>query len=95
MAPEILNGQEYNYKVDLWSLGVSIFEALTGRTPFNGCDKEDLTRNVNAGVIHLPRALPMSNCCLDFIGKCLRFNPQERISIDHALNHPFINPDSP
>jgi serine/threonine protein kinase len=37
----------------------------------------------------------VSSCCLDFISKCLRYDPDERISVDHALNHPFINPDSP
>jgi serine/threonine protein kinase len=53
MAPEILNGKFYNYKVDIWSLGVSMFEALTGSTPFYGKDRDDLTQNVNQGIIRL------------------------------------------
>jgi serine/threonine protein kinase len=32
---------------------------------------------------------------MDFLSKCLRYDPEQRISIDHAMNHPFINPDSP
>jgi serine/threonine-protein kinase ULK/ATG1 len=28
MAPEILNDQFYNHKVDVWSLGVALFEAI-------------------------------------------------------------------
>lgn len=95
MAPEILNGVPYSYKVDLWSLGVSIFEALFGCTPFTGTDKADLTRNVNIGIVKLPSPLPVSNCCMDFLSKCLRYDPEQRITIDHALNHPFINPESP
>lgn len=39
MAPEILNGKLYNYKVDIWSMGVSMFEALLGTPPFFGRDK--------------------------------------------------------
>jgi serine/threonine protein kinase len=43
MAPEILNGKFCDYKVDIWSLGVSMFEALIGAPPFYGKDKEELT----------------------------------------------------
>lgn len=39
--------------------------------------------------------MTVSKTCLDFLSKCLCFDFEKRISIDHALNHPFINPDSP
>jgi serine/threonine protein kinase len=51
MAPEILNSKSYDYKVDMWSFGVSIYEALIGITPFGGKDKEDLRKNVNNGIV--------------------------------------------
>jgi serine/threonine protein kinase len=53
MAPEILNGHPYNYKVDMYSLGVSMFEALIGQVPFLGENKQDLTKNVNIGLIRI------------------------------------------
>jgi serine/threonine protein kinase len=37
----------------------------------------------------------MSNNLLDFFSKCLRIDPETRITVDHALNHPFINMSSP
>lgn len=95
MAPEILNGKSYSNKVDMWSFGVSLFEALIGVTPFGGSDKDDLRNNVNNGIIRFPPHLKLSNNCLDFISKCLKTDPRKRISIDHALNHPFMNPNSP
>ena len=51
MAPEILNNKTYDHKVDMWSFGVSIYEALLGTTPFGGKDKEDLRKNVNNGIV--------------------------------------------
>jgi serine/threonine protein kinase len=37
----------------------------------------------------------MSNNLLDFLSKCLKIDPETRITVDHALNHPFINMSSP
>jgi cGMP-dependent protein kinase len=34
MAPEILIGTGYTYSVDLWSVGVCLFEFLCGAVPF-------------------------------------------------------------
>lgn len=95
MAPEVLNGKFYNYKVDIWSLGVSMFEAILGSPPFIGKDREELTSNINQGYIRLQTNLGITSTCLDFLSKCLHYDPKQRISIDHALNHPFINLKSP
>lgn len=34
MAPELMNHRPYNYKVDLWSIGVLLYSMLTGSYPF-------------------------------------------------------------
>jgi len=34
MAPEILKGEDYGAKADIWSLGVVLFELLHGFCPF-------------------------------------------------------------
>ena len=34
IAPEILLARPYNHKVDVWSLGIILFELATGITPF-------------------------------------------------------------
>ena len=35
MAPEIINKQDYNYKSDLWSVGVILYQMFYGTVPFN------------------------------------------------------------
>lgn len=34
MAPEIITGKGYSYNVDLWSIGVCLYEFMCGRVPF-------------------------------------------------------------
>ena len=35
IAPEMLRGEDYDYSVDFWALGVLMFEMLAGRSPFD------------------------------------------------------------
>jgi len=35
MSPEIVNGQNYDNSVDLWSIGILTYELTTGTTPFH------------------------------------------------------------
>lgn len=42
MAPEVLNGETYNHKADIWSIGCIFYELLCGFVPFTGRNYEDL-----------------------------------------------------
>ena len=75
MAPEILNNKPYGDKIDIYSFGVSLYEALIGTVPFTGIDKEDLRKNVNKGIIRLPIDINLTSCCLHFLSKCLKIDP--------------------
>ena len=35
MAPELINKEEYNEKIDIWSIGIITSILLTGRHPFS------------------------------------------------------------
>ncbi|KAI8893330.1 kinase-like domain-containing protein, partial [Globomyces pollinis-pini] len=49
MAPEILRGEKYDAKSDLWSLGAIAYEMITGKTPFRAQNHIELIRKIERG----------------------------------------------
>jgi serine/threonine protein kinase len=36
MSPEMVQNKPYDYKIDIWALGILLFELIAGRAPFKG-----------------------------------------------------------
>lgn len=34
MSPEVISGADYDFKFDIWSLGISLIEIVQGHLPF-------------------------------------------------------------
>ena len=90
MAPEIINGNIYNAKVDIWSIGALLFQLLTGSHPFKGKNMEELRNNLKSGAYKIPRDVNVSIECLDFLNSCLKFDSCKRKAISLLLNHPWL-----
>ena len=60
MAPEVLDGREYDHKADVWSLGCIFYEMLTGFTPFTGTNVNNLIENLLEGEYYFPKTLKLS-----------------------------------
>ena len=42
MAPEMIQEKPYDYKVDIWALGILLFELIQGTAPFRGEKGQDV-----------------------------------------------------
>ncbi|ETI43887.1 CAMK/CAMK1 protein kinase, variant 1 [Phytophthora nicotianae CJ01A1] len=94
VAPEVLNGEGYDSKVDLWSLGVVLYIMLCGFPPFSEDENglESVYLKIRSGVLDFPHPYwtNVSDGAKDLIRNLLNVSPQERFSAAQALNHPWI-----
>ena len=42
VAPEIVKGENYDQKVDIWSLGIILYIIIYGKPPFNGKNTQEI-----------------------------------------------------
>lgn len=89
MAPEFYSNVKKNYKVDVWAIGILLFEIFHRRTPF----KEKRMHEVNK--IISKRQIPFKDGIdpriIDFIYLCLQIKPENRPDISVLLKHPLFN----
>ena len=92
VSPEVLLRVPYNKEVDLWSLGIILFYMLCGHLPFKGNNQSAVAdKIVNEELVFDDREWKkMSKDVKKLINSCLIKEPDERITIEEFLNHPWF-----
>lgn len=90
-APEVLNGN-YDFRCDIWSLGVLCYMLLSGTPPFFGKSVEDVYHSIltKEASFQDKKFKHVSNSCMDFMKRLLVRDARHRLSTAEALQHPFI-----
>mmetsp|Transcript_37269 Transcript_37269/g.89092 ORF Transcript_37269/g.89092 Transcript_37269/m.89092 type:complete len:730 (+) Transcript_37269:51-2240(+) len=91
LAPEILTRSGHGRNVDLYGLGVLLFEMMEGQPPYYSRDRDTLFRNIVTAPLQAPSRC--SSRCADLIKALMQRDPAKRIGkrqTSEVRSHPFF-----
>lgn len=89
LAPEMCEGERYDASIDVWSIGVLLYEMLFGSPPF----EEETEFHTKERIKLVDLAFPekgVSEEAKHLIRSLLRRNPHKRLPLSKVLSHPWI-----
>ena len=95
MAPEIVKKESYNKGIDIWALGVLLYEMLHGYSPFNENHQQNegykpIFRKIIGLKYQIDPNKNISRNCVNMIHSCLNPDPDKRITIREIFAHPWV-----
>ncbi|GMM35749.1 hypothetical protein DASC09_030740 [Saccharomycopsis crataegensis] len=91
LAPELLLGQGYTRSVDWWTLGILLYEMLTGLPPFYDEDVSTMYKKILGSPLKFPEIF--DSHAKDFLERILNRDPGKRLGTNGSIElkqHPFF-----
>uniref|UniRef100_A0A8C4MB79 cGMP-dependent protein kinase n=1 Tax=Equus asinus asinus TaxID=83772 RepID=A0A8C4MB79_EQUAS len=96
VAPEVILNKGHDFSVDFWSLGILVYELLTGNPPFSGIDQMMTYNLILKGIEKMDFPRKITRRPEDLIRRLCRQNPTERLGnlkngINDIKRHRWLN----
>lgn len=89
LAPEVINGEPYGLKADVWSLGVLLYEMMALRKPFEATTLPSLALKI-VSTSYPPPPACFSSELVSVLSSMLQREPTARPSLDQLARHPLL-----
>ena len=93
MAPELLDEKSYTEIVDIWAIGMILYEMIYGQHPYEKCKDLNDLRDFSKKDIIIPPTntrIIVSDNCIDLMKKMLNKEESKRINLSILFIHPWI-----
>lgn len=92
MAPEIVNETNYDKSIDIWSLGILLYELIHGYSPFRPRKKGNAAKEVISNIKkhNLVFETQVSEDCEELIREMLEDDAKKRLKIDDVFKSRFV-----
>jgi len=88
LPPEMVHNKRYHSRVDVWGLGVLLYEFLVGKPPFEDNSERGTYKKIQKCTPQFPSHVQRD--AKDLITKLLHKNPAERPTLEEVLEHKWI-----
>ena len=83
----MLVDESYDHRVDVWSLGVLMFECLVGRPPFEASGVDETHRRIRGAEVAFPEQPALSAPARQLCRSLLQKEPDERARLQEVVEH--------
>ncbi|CAO4376300.1 unnamed protein product [Caenorhabditis nigoni] len=88
LAPEMVSNQPHDFNVDIWAIGILLFEMLVGFAPFANQTGDKLIARIKECKIYIPSTV--SDGAASLINAIIKKEPSERLPLNDIMAHPWI-----
>ena len=93
MSPQVASNLKYDFKTDIWSLGITCVELIEGEPPFSKLKPKNVMERIAKKPPRADEIIDFNEHTYEFksfIEHCLEIDPKKRYTAEELLKHEFI-----